>query len=73
MKIIIETKNTEQDEKVRKGKIHKELRNTIVSYGYDKKDVDVSVDVREPAAGELNLAYKHGYNQGWTDCLNRGN
>lgn len=71
MKIIIETNNWNQDEKVRKGKIQKELRNTIVSYGYDKKDVDVSVDVREPAAGELNLAYKHGYNQGWVDCLNR--
>lgn len=73
MKIIIETNNWGKDEKVRKGKIHKELRDTLKRFGYSGKEIDVNVDVREPAAGELNLAYKHGYNKGWTDCLNKGN
>lgn len=71
MKIVIETKNTEQDEKVRKGKMQKELRDAFKRFGYSEKEIDVNMDVREPAAGELNLAYKHGYNQGWVDCLNR--
>lgn len=71
MKIIIETKNTEQDAKVRKGEIHKELRDTLKRFGYSVKEIEVNMDVREPAACELNLAYKHGYNQGWVDCLNR--
>lgn len=71
MKIIIETNNWNQDEKVRKGKVQKELRDTLKRFGYSEKEIDVNIDVREPAACELNLAYKHGYNQGWVDCLNR--
>ena len=71
MKIIIETNNCEQDKKVRKGKMQKELRDAFKRFGYSNKEVEVNMDVREPAACELNLAYKHVYNQGWADCLNR--
>lgn len=60
MKIIIETKNQEQDEKIRLGK-QKELKNAMMRFGYNCKEVDVCVDVRGPAECELNITYKHGY------------
>ncbi len=53
MKIIIETDNRELDEKIRLKEIQKELRNTMMRFGYNCKEVDVCVDVRGPAKCEL--------------------
>ena len=72
MKIIIETDNRELDEKIRLKKIQKELRNTIMRFGYNCKEVDVTVDVRGPAECELNITYKHGYNKGFEAGQIRG-
>lgn len=72
MKIIIETDNRELDEKIRLKKIQKELKNTIMSFGYACKEVDVIVDVRGPAECELNITYKHGYKKGFADGQIRG-
>lgn len=65
MKIIIETDNQERDERIRLKKMQKELKNTIMRYGYDYKEVDVSVDVRGPEKCENVIAYKHGYDNGF--------
>lgn len=64
MKIIIETKNWEQDKKVRKGKMQKELRDTFLGFGYNRKDIEVNMDVHGPAKCEIELAYERGYQKG---------
>lgn len=73
MKIIIETNSCEYDEKVRKGKVQKELRDTLKRFGYSEKEVDVSVDVRGPAGCELELAYEHGYQKGLAEGAEKYN
>lgn len=65
MKIIIETDNRELDEKIRLKKIQKELRDTIMSFGYDRKEVDACMDVQGPEECELVIAYRHGYEKGF--------
>lgn len=72
MKIIIETKNQEQDEKIRLGKMQKELKNAMMRFGYNCKEVDVHVDVRGPAECELSITYKQGYDKGFADGQIRG-
>ena len=64
-KIIIETKNKEQDEKIRLGKMQKELKNAIMRFGYNCKEVDACMDIQGPEECELVIAYRHGYEKGF--------